>query len=374
MALLIGPTVPLPALPPLGESLKYVEIFHSDSGRSGFQISFSADRSGLFGALDYPIHKSPQLKEFNRVVLTMIFNSPIPSVIIDGIITNLQLTAGSETGDYITITGEDVSVMMDMEEKIAEHPGQPELAIANKIIVTYAKYGLIPKVIPPPSVDIPLPIDRIPIQHGTDFGYLNEMAERYGYIFYIDSGPVPGVNTAYWGPPVRLGIPQPAITYNMGSDSNVENIHFENNALAPVKVEGDVQDKVLNKKLPIMTFMPKRTPLSRKPSFLTNAMNIRKVLPESVSGLKVTGALSRAQGMTDASVDSVVTAKGEIDSMKYGGILKARSIVGLRGVGDTYDGMYYVKEVKHKIGIGSYKQEFTLTRDGTGSITPFVRP
>jgi hypothetical protein len=36
----------------------------------------------------------------------------------------------------------------------------------------------------------------------------------------------------------------------------------------------------------------------------------------------------------------------------------------VRGVGQAFDGLYYVKQVKHTIKRGSYKQNFTLARNG----------
>jgi len=38
--------------------------------------------------------------------------------------------------------------------------------------------------------------------------YLSETAQRYGYVFYIIPEPAPLTNTAYWGPPERMGVPQ----------------------------------------------------------------------------------------------------------------------------------------------------------------------
>jgi hypothetical protein len=40
LTLLIGPTVPVPAPPNFLEALEYVEVTHSDEGRSGFEIRF----------------------------------------------------------------------------------------------------------------------------------------------------------------------------------------------------------------------------------------------------------------------------------------------------------------------------------------------
>ena len=82
----------------------------------------------------------------------------------------------------------------------------------------------------------------------------------------------------------------------------------------------------------------------------------------------------RAQATTDASTDNVVNVSGELDALEYGDILRARGLVGLRGVGYSYGGNYYVKSVSHEISKGQYKQRFTLTREGTGSLTPLVVP
>jgi hypothetical protein len=95
---------------------------------------------------------------------------------------------------------------------------------------------------------------------------------------------------------------------------------------------------------------------------------------EGAAGLNIVQALARAQARTDASTDNVVTATGTLDALRYGRILQPRGLVGLRGAGLTYDGTYYVKSVSHSITKGEYKQRFTLTRDGTISLTPAVIP
>ncbi|HHY56469.1 MAG TPA: hypothetical protein GYA08_13665, partial [Chloroflexi bacterium] len=122
LTLLIGPTVAVPAPPLLTEALHSVEVTHSDEGRSGFQLVFQAGRDALTGLIDYPLLSLPLLRPFNRVVLIVTFQG-IPSVLMDGVITHQQLNPGSEPGTgQLTVTGEDVSVMMDLEEKSVEHP------------------------------------------------------------------------------------------------------------------------------------------------------------------------------------------------------------------------------------------------------------
>jgi hypothetical protein len=369
--LMVGPTVPLPAPPDLLDALERVEVQHSDQGRSGFQMTLRLGRSQA-DLLDYRPLITPLLRPFSRVLLTVTFNG-LPQVLFDGVITNQQLAPAEEPGgSRLTITGEDLSVLMDLEEKSVEHPAQPETVIALKLIGSYAQYGLIPSVIPPPSLDVPLPTDRTPVQQGTDLQYLLQMGARYGYVFYVDPGPAPLTSVAYWGPPVRVGVPQKALSSGFGSDSNVTNISFAYDGMAPAFVNGTVQDRDLNVQLPVRTFASTRLPLVSQPAWLTQSQTRVRSFRES--GLNLTQAFARAQSETDRSQDRVVQGTGELDALRYEAILKPRGLVGVRGVGYSYDGLYYVQQVSHTIERGGYRQRFTLEREGLGSITPVVRP
>lgn len=376
LTLLIGPTLAAPAPPDITESIQSVSVTQNDEGRSGFQIVLQVGRAGPTDLLDYRLLLNPLLRPFNRVILVVIFGA-VPRVLMDGVITNQQFSPGSQPGAAtLTLTGEDVSVMMDMVKVRAEHPAQSEMLIALKIIGSYAQYGLIPAVIPPPSMDQPVPTERTPVQQGTDLDYLKQMAGRFGYVFYIDPGPAPFANKAYWGPPVRNALPQRALSVNVGPQSNVDSINFTYNALAPTIVADVLQDRQTNRQLPVVTFFSSRMPpLASMPALPFNLPNVRTNLLENANGgMTYAQAAARAQAATDRSVDAVVSASGELDALRYGDLLRPRGIVGLRGVGFTYDGLYYVKSVSHSISKGKYKQRFNLTREGTGSITPVVIP
>jgi len=375
LTLLIGPTVPVPATPDIAEALQSVSVTQNDEGRSGFQLVLQIGRAGPTDLLDYALLLNPLLRPFNRVILMVLFNA-MPKVLIDGLITNQQFSLCNAPGTAtLTLTGEDVSIAMDMTKKRAEWPAMSEMVIANLIIGTYAQYGLIPMVMPPPSIDQPLPIERTPVQQGTDLEYLKTMAQRFGFVFYVEPGPAPGVNTAYWGPPKRAGLPQRALTVSQGPETNVDNINFTYNAMAPTIVDDVVQDRLTNTSLPVMTFASLRLPpLAAMPALPFQLPNVRTSLLEQSPGLSVIEAYARAQGVTDKSVDSVVTAQGELDALRYGDVLAPRGIVGLRGAGFTHDGFYYVKSVSHAISRGQFKQRFSLTREGTGAITPVVVP
>ncbi len=334
-------------------------------------MTFWVGRSGLADLHDYRLLRSPLLKPFSRVLLVVVFNTT-PRVLMDGMITNHQFAPGHEPGtSTLTITGEDVGVMMDMEEKIVEYPAQDETVIATKIILNYVQYGLIPNVVPPGAVNPPNPAERPPVQHETDLKYLQDLAGRHGYVFYIEPGPAPFANTAHWRPPERGGTPQPALSFNQGPNTNIESIKFQYNALAPTLVRGQVPGEPNR---PVQTHQSTRAPLVRQPALPGNLPNVRTVLLKDIEGKDYQQVLARAQGITDTSTDAVVTATGELDALRYGHLLQPRRLVGLRGVGYSHDGLYYVKNVTHSIRHGEYKQSFTLTREGLGALTPTVRP
>ena len=372
LTLLIGPTVAVPAPPFVVEALQSASVSFSDDGQSACQITFQVGRGGPLDALDSPLLSTPLLNVFNRVILIVTLNVT-PRVLFDGIITDWQYSPSMEPGQStLTLTVEDVTVMMDREEKSAEHPAQDETIIALKIIASYAQYGLIPFVIPPLAIDPPIPIERIPVQQGTDLQFLRQLAARHAYVFYVTPGPAPFTNTAYWGPPIRLGVPQRALSVNLGGETNVDQIGFRFNSLQPTTVSGQIQDRTTNATLPVQTFASLRPPLAAFPAWLVNLPNLRRTQFRA-SGLNVAQAFARAQAMTDNSVDAV-EANGQLDALRYGDLLQPRALVGVRGAGYAHDGFWYVKRVTHTVQKDSYKQQFTLTREGLGSLTPVVVP
>lgn len=371
LTILIGQTVPLPVPPNLAEAFESAEVTHNDQERSGFQVTFRVGRTTA-DLLDYSIVSSPLLQPMNRIILLVTFNV-MPQVLMDGIITDIQFTPGSRPGESrLTITGEDVSAVMDMEERSVEHVAQPEAVIAAAIIGRgdYARYGLIPMIIPPPSIDMPVPTERTPVQQVTDLQYLQEMAGRFGYVFYVTPGPMPGTNTAYWGPPVRTGMPQKALSINMGPNSNAEIPSFRYDAMATTFVSGQVQDRSTSQAIPVQTFASTRPALVSQPAWATQSQVRKRQLRRS--GLNTTQAFARAQAETDASTERVVQVTGELDAARYEALLQPRGLVDLRGAGYTHDGTYYVKSVTHNISRGQYQQRFTLTREGVGAISPTV--
>src|SRR5690606_29946903 len=85
--------------------------------------------------------------------------------------------------------------------------------------------------------------------------------------------------------------------------------------------------------------------------------------------LSVAGALARGLAFAGRNSDSVF-GTGQLDVARYGRLLKSRRLVGVRGARLPFDGLYYVQSVSHQIERGSYKQGFSLARNGLISTVP----
>jgi hypothetical protein len=304
-----------------------------------------------------------------RVILTVVVNGT-PTVLMDGMLTHQQVAPDVTTGKAtLTLTGKDISAAMDhIEIAGLPFPAMPPEARVLLILAKYAIFGIIPLVIPSLFLDIPIPIESIPGQQGTDYQYVTSLAKDVGYVFYVDPGPVPGTNTAYWGPEIKTGVPQPALNVNMDAHTNVESLSFSFDGLSNTLPIVFVQNQMTKVTYPIP--IPPVNPLQPP-------LGATGLIPTKIEFLKETAKMTPMKaimtGLAVASASSeAVKGTGTLDVLRYGRILKSRGLVGVRGAGQAFDGLYFVKSVTHSIKRGEYKQNFTLTRNGLVSLTPTV--
>ncbi len=361
LILLLGKTVPLPAPYAVTAALTRVEVTNDSEQGDGFQISFMLGKDAV---VDYGLLAGGLVDPFNRVIIGVLLGAA-PEVLIDGVITHQQMTPSNEPGmSTLTVTGKDVSAMLDLEEKNEKYENQPDFVIVMRLIALYAQYGLVPQATP--TTDVPIMLDRIPRQHETDLRFIQRLAERNGFVFYIEPLTF-GANTAYWGPENRLGLPQPALTMNMGPHTNVKSLNFTNDALAPVSTEGSILEPITKTRIPIPSLPPLRVP----PLVPFPAPARRKVLLRDTANQNPGQAATSAVAAATRAPDPVA-GEGEVDAARYGSVLRARRLVGVRGVGFTYNGLYYVRRVTHSIERGGYTQRFSLSREGTGALLPVL--
>jgi hypothetical protein len=366
LSLWVGP-VPVPAPALLVEAIESVKVeVGSGDSPSGFELTFDLPARSPLRTL-FLLTGGGALPLL-RVVLVVTVGS-LAEAIVDGVTTHVEMLPGEGGTGKLVVKGKDMSALMaKVELSGIPYPAMPPAVRVLAILAKYAAFGVVPLVIPSIAEDLPIPVQRIPQQRGTDYAYLQRLARQCGYVFYLEPGPTPGTSKAYWGPEIRVGAAQPALTTNMDGQTNVEQISFnfdKDRKRMPI-----VFFQEPNSKAPIAVPIPDVTPLN-PPLGLVPPLPLSVVMLDDTAQLGPVAALMRGIAYAGQHSDSVF-GTGRLDVARYGRVLKSRQLVGVRGAGLPFDGLYYVKSVTHEIKRGQYKQSFSLARNGLVSTVPRV--
>jgi len=370
LSLMMGPVGTSPVAREVIDALLRVSVTNSAGQASGFQLTFALSPQSLIGNELLPggFFDPP-----NRVQILVTVQGQT-DVIMDGVITRQEVAPGNQPGaSTLTVTGSDVSQMMDLIDFSSfPWPAMPSEARVAIMIAKYAMYGMIPTIVPTPFIAVENPVSKIPSQRGTDLSYIKQLANDVGYTFYVDTTNTPGVNLAYWGPEVKFGAVQPALSVNLDAETNVESLSFSFDGMGKKLylfwVKPDISPISFPLPVPDITIL--NPPLGTRVPFPLGTVNINTPdnpkNDDATAKLDIPKAIMRGLARASQSAD-VVSGSGSLDVTRYGRVLKARQLVGVRGAGSLYDGQYYVKSVTHSIQRGSYKQNFTLSRNARGA-------
>jgi hypothetical protein len=360
LTLMIGPAMPIPVPQSVLDALTSVTVTNaSGMSASGFELNFTLSNQS-------PLHTifllaGGAMPPIMRVLIVVTINGT-PNVLIDGVLLEATVAPGNAgTQSTLTVRGKDLTAVMDLIDfSGVPYPALPCFARVAFILAKYAALGIVPLPIPEIVQDLPIPIDRIPRHQGKDLAYIQKLALECGYVFYLDPGPEPGMSVGYWGPEIKVGIPQSALNINMDAHTNVETLQFtfdkEHKKLPIVFIQEPASKAILP--IPIPDITPLNPPLGLIPPLPPKI----EPLFDSVLSSPLQAVM---QGIAEASRSAdAVTASGSLNVLRYGGLLKSRRLVGVRGAGPAFDGLYYVNSVTHSIKRGEYKQQFQLARNG----------
>jgi len=366
LSLYIGP-VPGPAPQEVVESLTSVKV-EAGAGetQSGFELTFDLPARSPLRTL-FLLTGGGSLPLMRVVLVVQLNGSAEP--LIDGVTTNVETQPGEGGVSKLVVKGKDLSALMDIIEIPGlPYPATPPAARVLLVLGKYAALGVIPMVIPSIVEDLPIPVKRIPLQRGSDYAYVMSLALQCGYVFYLEPGPEPGTSKAYWGPEIRIGEPQPALSVNMDALTNVEELTF--NFDKEKKTTPVVFFQELLSKAPIGVPIPDVSPLN-PPLGLVPPLPPKIAFLHDTAHMGPLSALMTGLAYAGQHSDSVF-GNGRLDVGRYGRLLKSRQLVGVRGAGLPFDGLYFVKSVTHEIKRGGYKQSFSLARNGLVSTVATV--
>jgi hypothetical protein len=345
-----------------------VEVSVQDAGATGFQLTFVLGQSSALQTLFVLEGKQPVV--FTRMVVGVVVRNQL-QILVDGVVTNLQVTPGSGASAQLVVTGEDLTVLMGLLPRNGQGYGNQSIPVRVETILgrqEYRSWGIrgsvdasdMPKYVPNAGQDTP-------VQQGTDLDYVQGLARDCGQVFYLETASTLGESTAYWGPPFKSTTPQHALTVNRGPHTNVDSLNFR----FDLKKNRPVQVRP-SREVPADQTGPKVSPLDRQPllgkyrpglvEFGTNADTT--VTTDRTASLPYAEALAIRVAENEVSANAeALEGSGSLNVLHYGYILKSHQLVEVRGASEIFDGTYRVKSVTHSIKRGDYKQSFQLSRN-----------
>jgi len=327
-----------------------LEVEHDIELAAMFRLQFSLllDQGGSWGILD-----DERLRIWKQVSIRAGL-AEADEELMTGYITHVSpYFDGDPTRCVLEVWGMDASVLMDREEKLKDWPNKKDSDIASEII---ASYGLTPEV-EDTGVIHDEALSTI-IQRETDMQFLKRLALRNGFACYVEG------DTAFFKKPRLDDPPQPVLSIHFGSETTVNRLSLTVNALSPANVAMFQIDRNTKEVLEAEATASEQTALGANDaaSHLGPGMNPAKVIVgrTAATGAPEMTALCRElyhQG------EWFVAGEGEIEANQYGHVLKSRKTVTIRGIGETYSGVYFVSHVTHIFTDDGYRQTFKVKRN-----------
>ena len=189
--------------------------------------------------------------------------------------------------------------------------------------------------------------------------FLRRLALRNGFECFVE-----GTQGYFRSPPVNA-TPQPVLAVHFGDETTVRHFSLAVNGLMPANVAMAQLDRATKETLNVTIED------SQQPAL--GAMDAAGLLATRLEPGKtiVKGAVTTGQPEMNRLCQALyeqgnwfVTGEGEIAANEYGHVLKARQPVTIKGIGETYSGIYYVTHVNHAFTPEGYTQFFRVKRNG----------
>jgi phage protein D len=319
------------------------------------QIAILQQPDGIWTYLD-----DERFMIWKEVNITAGFESGTEEL-ISGYITHVKPLFDPDPSQCILeVWGMDRGVLMDREEKLKDWPNKKDSDIATEI---FGLYGLTSEV-EDTGVIHDEALSTI-IQRETDMQFLKRLALRNGFGCYVEG------TTGYFRRPQVDAAPQPVLAAHFGVETNLNRFSIEVNAVTPANVAMLQVDRINKEVLDAAAESSQQTALGdtdaagllaagMAPGLVYIGMNAATGNPEMAA---------LCQGLFHQG-EWFVTGEGEVAGNYYGHVLKPRGTVTIKGVGETYSGVYYVTHVTHSFTPEGYTQLFRVKRNAvmpTGS-------
>lgn len=349
----------VPAGPDLLQALQQIEVEdHADMAdmiRLRISIGIGDGCSGWSVVDDDLFNRLTHLK------VSVSIGSRVTETLINAYVVETSADFSNSPGtSVLNVVAMDPTTLMDLEQRVKAWPNMSDSDIANSIFSS-------PDYKFTPIVDTTSwrrqENEQTVIQRSSDIQFLRQLAQRNGFECYVETNGVTGGVEGHFHAPRLNEPPQGVLSVNMRDATNVNSFGARFDMMRPVTAQATNIDVAAgsNEQAQAAT---SRLSTQGKATALSS-QRPRVVLPARTGLVRAGELQTYAQAVVDQS-SLAITAQGELNTAAYGGVLRAKRPVMVRGAGRQFSGAYYVERVNHILTADSYKQTFSLRRNAVG--------
>jgi hypothetical protein len=338
------------------------EVRESDRDPTVLALRFRLDQrpDGEFGPLDDDLFEPGVVVGFELEptggLLQRLFQGPVTHI--------RPHFEAIEANAYVEVLAMDAAVLLDASERVAAWPNMTDSDVVTQVLAGYQ--------IPCEADDTPVRYDQdrqLLMQRGTDWRFLQHLAQRNGARFYFEYDSVRAQVVARFAVPDVTGPPQPDVVI-LQADSNLAWADLQLVAAGPVTMTATALDPI-GKQIVRGDGTPALAVLGDDDAAAAVEEGLKAAgATGSVGLVRDPFPLDEAIGAeTTAATDAarlVIELRAELDPALYRGLLRARRPVLVRGVGRRFSGIYYVESVRTTLENATLTQSFVATRNATG--------
>jgi phage protein D len=316
-----------------------IQVIERVRGMTTYRLRFSLD---IDGDGDLALLKDDRLSPGSKLGV-VVPDGDAQALLVNGPVFGHQIHLDHGSGNaFVDVLGADVSLAMDRESHAKVWAGQLDSDAVSAIVST-GSYELTPDV-----EDTPTRHDEDThalVQRATDWAFVQRLARRNGFFFWVTADPSTGDSTAHFKRPDLTAEPERTLVINQ-AQPNVTRLDVHWNIERPSSATA--KQVSLNDKTTIDGDV-ERSPL---PPLGTTALadigsDVRKLhldLPaDDMADLAARGEAALIEAGFFIQADAVTTAE------RLQGVLRSHTIVQINGAGSRHSGKYFCASVVHDI-------------------------
>lgn len=259
-------------------------------------------------------------------------------------------------GSTLIVQGADTSITMDREAKSQVWAG---LTDSDAVSAILGNYGYTPDV---ESTTAGHYEDKHTlIQRGTDLHFVQQLARRNGFLFWVTCDEF-GIETAHFKRPPLDNVSEAELIINLDSP-NMQQLDIEWDVERPTSVETLQLD--LNATTDI------DGSVSATPQTLLGDRGLADITADTRSQFLTAPSddagdlVARAEGaLIESGWFIRANCQASLDELRR--LVRAHTVVNVRGAGSRHSGNYFVSAVRHVIDAVSHRMEIELLRNAWG--------